>query len=167
MARIQSCLLCLPPITNFEFEASDIRHTWHREPRTFRVKLNLKRLDPQLAHTWKLARTSGTNLSQVVVVELTGADGTIGWGEAAPVARYKESVDTVETYCRKVDPRGLSFADVEGSMEYLETVSDGDRAAKCALNIALLDGAARRNKKPVYDFLGLGFHEKKHVTSFT
>jgi L-alanine-DL-glutamate epimerase-like enolase superfamily enzyme len=52
-------------------------------------------------------------------------------------------------------------------MEYLETVSPHDRSAKCALNIALLDGAARRNKKPIYDYLSLGFRENHHVTSFS
>ena len=66
-----------------------------------------------------------------------------------------------------MDPRGLSFNDVEGSMTYLETVSAHDMAAKCALNIALLDGAGKRAKKPIYDFLELGFRENHHVTSFT
>jgi L-alanine-DL-glutamate epimerase-like enolase superfamily enzyme len=66
-----------------------------------------------------------------------------------------------------VDPRGLSFNDVEGSMRYLETVSPHDMSAKCAINIALLDGAAKRAEKPIYDFLGLGFRENHHVTSFT
>jgi L-alanine-DL-glutamate epimerase-like enolase superfamily enzyme len=40
-------------------------------------------------------------------------------------------------------------------------------AAKCALNTALLDGAAKRKQKPLYDFFGLGFRENHHVTSFT
>src|SRR3974390_639426 len=101
------------------------------------------------------------------MVELTGADATVGLGEAAPSARYKESARTVEEFLKKVDPRGLSFNDIEGSMEYLETLSRHDRAAKCALNAALLDGTAKRAKKPIYDFLGLGFQEGKHVTSFT
>jgi L-alanine-DL-glutamate epimerase-like enolase superfamily enzyme len=35
------------------------------------------------------------------------------------------------------------------------------------LNLALLDGAAKRAKKPIFDFLGLGFREKHHVTSFS
>jgi L-alanine-DL-glutamate epimerase-like enolase superfamily enzyme len=131
------------------------------------VKLEFKHLDLKLAHTWTIARTTGTDVAKVVVVELTGADGTVGLGEAAPSARYKESTRTVEAFLKKVDPRGLSFTDVEGSMEYLETLSRHDMAAKCALNLALLDGAAKRAKKPIYDFLGLGFHETKHVTSFT
>jgi L-alanine-DL-glutamate epimerase-like enolase superfamily enzyme len=40
-------------------------------------------------------------------------------------------------------------------------------SAKCALNLALLDGAAKKAKKPVYDLLGLGFRENHHLTSFT
>jgi L-alanine-DL-glutamate epimerase-like enolase superfamily enzyme len=131
------------------------------------VKLNFKRVDLQLAHLWAIARTSGTNTAQVLVVELVGADGTVGLGEAAPTARYKESLKTVEAFLKQVDPRGLSFSDVEGSMKYLDTLSRHDMSAKCALNLALLDGAARKAKKPVYDLLGLGFREKQHVTSFT
>jgi L-alanine-DL-glutamate epimerase-like enolase superfamily enzyme len=131
------------------------------------VKLNFKRLDLQLTHTWTIARGSGTNISKTVVVELTGADGTVGLGEAAPISRYKESIDTVETFFKGMDARGLSFNDVEGSMIYLDTLSPHDMSAKCALNLALLDGAAKRNKKAVYDFLELGFRENHHVTSFT
>ena len=131
------------------------------------MKLNFKRADLQLAHLWAIARTSGTNVAQVMVVELVGADGTVGLGEAAPSARYKESPKTVETFLKQVDPRGLSFSDVEGSMTYLDTLSRHDMAAKCALNLALLDGAAKKAKKPIYDFLGFGFREQQHVTSFT
>jgi L-alanine-DL-glutamate epimerase-like enolase superfamily enzyme len=131
------------------------------------VKLDFRRIELQLAHTWTLARTSGTNTSNVVVVQLTGADGTVGLGEAAPIPRYKESLDTVEAFFKQVDARGLSFNDIEGSMTYLDTLSKHDMAAKCALNIALLDGAAKRAKKPIYDFLGLGFREQHHMTSFT
>lgn len=130
------------------------------------VKLNFKRLELHLTHTWTIARGS-ENIAKVVVVELLGADGTVGRGEAAPTPRYRETVETVEAFCKKVDARGLSFNDVEGSMQYLETVSARDMAAKCALNLALLDGAAKRAQKPIYDFLGLGFRENQHVTSFT
>jgi L-alanine-DL-glutamate epimerase-like enolase superfamily enzyme len=131
------------------------------------VKLNFKRADLQLAHFWAIARTSGTNTAQVMIVELVGADGTVGLGEAAPSARYKESLKTVEAFLKLVDPRGLSFSDVEGSMKYLDTISRRDMAAKSALNLALLDGAAKKAKKPIYDFLGLGFREQQHVSSFT
>lgn len=120
----------------------------------------------QLAHTWTIARGPGTNSATVIVVELTDG-GTVGLGEAAPISRYNENVDTVEAFCRKVDPARLSFDDVPGSMKYLDTVSAHDMAAKCAINIALLDGAGKRAQKPIYDLLGLGFRDNHHVTSFT
>jgi L-Ala-D/L-Glu epimerase len=131
------------------------------------VKLSFRLIDLQLAHTWTLSRGTGTTLSQGVVVELTGADGTVGLGEAAPNSRYQESVETVQAFLKKVDARGLSFNDVEGSMTYLDTVSPQNMSAKCALNLALLDGAAKRARKPLYDYLELGFRENHHVTSFT
>jgi L-alanine-DL-glutamate epimerase-like enolase superfamily enzyme len=52
-------------------------------------------------------------------------------------------------------------------MTYLDTLSKHDMSAKCAINIALLDGAAKKAKKPIYDMLGLGFRENAHITSFT
>lgn len=130
------------------------------------MKLSFRRIELQLAHTWTIARTSGTNTSEDVVVELF--DGGIrGLGEAAPTSRYNETVETVEAFLRKIDPNRLSYSDVDGSMKYLDTLSAHDMSAKCAVNIALLDGAARKAGKPIYDFLGLGFTEGKHVTSFT
>ena len=130
------------------------------------VKLKLWRQELHLTHTWTIARGS-EDMSPVVLVELSDEKGTTGLGEASPILRYHESADTVEAFCRKVDAARLSFDDVAGSMKYLDTVAPGNMAAKCAFNIALLDGAAKRAQKPIYDFLGLGFRENHHVTSFT
>ena len=131
------------------------------------VKLVCRQLDLRLAHKWAIARTSGTDISHVVIVELSEHDGPTGLGEAAPTVRYEETPDSVEAFCRKVDPSKLSFDDIAGSMSYLETLSPHDMSAKCAVNIALLDGAGKRSGKPIYDLLGLGFSENRHVTSFT
>jgi L-alanine-DL-glutamate epimerase-like enolase superfamily enzyme len=131
------------------------------------VQLKIRRLELQLAHKWTIARTSGTNVSRVIVVELVDEDGIVGLGEAAPTARYKESAESVETFCGRVDVRALSFNDIPGSMTYLETLSRHDSSAKCALNIALLDGAAKKAGKSIHDYLGLGFRDNHHITSFT
>jgi L-alanine-DL-glutamate epimerase-like enolase superfamily enzyme len=131
------------------------------------MKLAFQRVELHLTHTWTIARGPGEDVAGVIVVELTGADGTVGRGEAAPIARYRESLNTVEAFLKKVDARGLSFNDIDGSMEYLETVSAQDMSAKCALNLALLDGAGKRAQKPIYDLLGLGFRENQHLTDFT
>jgi L-alanine-DL-glutamate epimerase-like enolase superfamily enzyme len=131
------------------------------------VKLTFRQIELHLAHRWQIARTTGTTASQVMVVELRDATGTLGLGETAPIRRYNEDLDTVTAFLGKVDASRLSFADVPGSMRYLDAVAPGNPAAKCAMNLALLDGAARRAGQPLYDFLGLGFRERHHVTSFT
>jgi L-alanine-DL-glutamate epimerase-like enolase superfamily enzyme len=131
------------------------------------VTLDFQHLDLRLTHQWTIARTPGASVLPVIVVKLTDADGTTGLGEAAPVTRYKESADGVASFLRKVDPQRLEFADIPGSMRYLERLSSADMSAKCALNLALHDGAAKQAMKSVYDFLGLGFREQHHLTSFT
>jgi len=130
------------------------------------VKLKFWRQELHLTHTWTIARGS-EDVAPVVLVELSDEKGTTGLGEASPIQRYHESVDSVETFCRKVDAAKLSLDDVSASMKYLDTVAPDNNAAKCAFNLALLDGTAKRALKPVYDSLGLGFRESHHVTSFT
>ena len=131
------------------------------------MKIEFHIADLRLAHTWKIARTDGSSTAQVVVLKLTDKHGIIGLGEAAPVSRYKENLETVGRFIRRVDANNLSFEHLADSLRYLQALSPGDQSAKCALNLALLDGAARKQEKPVCDFLGLGFQENKHLSSFT
>lgn len=136
------------------------------------VKLRFWRFDLKLAHRWAIASGlgpgggGGTDVFKVAFVELND-QGLFGLGESAPSTRYQESVDTTIAFLEKVDPQRLSFADVPGSMAYLDTIAAKNFAPKGALNIALMDGAARLAGKPVYDFLDLGFRENVHVTSFS
>jgi len=130
------------------------------------MKLKFWREQLKLANTWTIARGS-TNLFEVVMVELSSETGVSGVGEAAPIRRYHENPATVEEFFQRVNLDRLSFTDVSGSMDYLATLSPGDMAAKCALNLALLDGAGQLAGKPVYDLLGLGFRDQHHVTSFS
>ena len=46
-------------------------------------------------------------------------------------------------------------------------IAPGHAAAKCALDVALHDGAAKRAGQAVYEFFGLGFRERQHVTSLS
>jgi L-alanine-DL-glutamate epimerase-like enolase superfamily enzyme len=130
------------------------------------MELDWSREELKLIHTWTIARGSATR-DHVVVTRLVDADGVVGWGEAAPAGRYGEKLELIESFLRQVDPRRLSFDDLAGSMAYLEGLADGNASAKGALNIALLDGAARKAGKPIHDFLGIGFCEGAHQTSFS
>lgn len=101
-----------------------------------------------------------------VLVRLNG-DGVTGLGEAPTTKRYAESVARIEEYLQRVDATKLSFRDVEGSMAYLDTLQPVSVSGKCAVNIALLDGAARLQGQAIYDFLRIGFAEERHLTSMT
>jgi L-alanine-DL-glutamate epimerase-like enolase superfamily enzyme len=107
------------------------------------------------------------NHKSVIVVELSDAEGVVGLGEASPVVRYSESPATVLSFFNQLNANSLSFDDPAASMRYLDKLAPGNMPAKCALNVALLDGAAKRQRLSVHDFLKLGFRENRHITSFT
>ncbi|MFO1487609.1 MAG: dipeptide epimerase [Verrucomicrobiota bacterium] len=132
------------------------------------MKLNFRTVELQLAHPWVIAsRRNTSHPHQVIIIELTDRDGITGRGEAAPSRVYEETPAKVMEFCQRVDASKLSFADIPGSMKYLAGLAEKEMATKCGFNSALLDGAAKRARKPLYDFLGLGFREKHHVTSFS
>lgn len=134
---------------------------------TATMKMNVFQFELRLAHQWATAGSAAKKGRIVTLVELRSADGVTGIGESAPSDRYGETLATVTEFLKKVDPSRLSFDDVEKSMAYLDTISHGDFAGKCPVNVALMDGAGKKAGKAVYDLLGLGFTEDKHVTSYT
>ena len=131
------------------------------------MKMEVLQFELRLAHQWATAGSAAKKGRIVTFVKLTSDDGVTGVGESAPSDRYGETLATVGEFLKKVDATRLSFDDVAGSMAYLDTISAGDFAGKCPVNIALLDGAGKKAGKAVYDMLGLGFTENKHVTSYT
>lgn len=134
------------------------------------MKLSYRRFDLRFKHTWLIASSldeGGKDTYPAAFVELRDGDGLVGLGESAPSRRYKETVDSCVAFFERIDASQLSFNDVPGSMEYIESLSDGDFSPKGAINIALLDGAAKKARKPLHDYLGLGFNEGAHVTCFT
>jgi len=127
----------------------------------------------RLKHPWTIAmdledgQGEGDCDSDVLFVDLTDRDGVSGIGEVSPSSRYGESVEGAAAFLARIDPDKLSFSDIESSTAYLDSLSDADFAARTAVNIALLDGYARREEKPLHDMLGLRFTEGKHTTSFS
>ncbi len=90
------------------------------------------------------------------------------FGEAAPSILYGESAAQVCRFLQSLDYRHISMADIPGSMKHVSALLRGiPVAAKCALNLALLDGAARRAGKSLNAYLGLGFRENQHLSSFS
>ena len=134
------------------------------------MKLELLVFDLKLKYPWAIARSAATgggkDVAPTVLVRLTDKSVT-GLGEAPSSYRYSQTAGFIQQYLRRVDPAQLSFDDIPASMDYLEKLAPGHSSAKCALNVALVDGAARKAGQPIYDFLGLGFNENKHVSSYS
>jgi L-Ala-D/L-Glu epimerase len=136
----------------------------------FPVKLIARPCELWLANPWKIASSkspNGSGTHRTVIVELTDTDGVNALGEAAPSSTYGESAEGLMKFLQTFDAAKVSFADVPGSMAYLDTLPGIPVAAKCVLNLALVDGAAKRAGQALHDFLGLGFRENHHVTSFS
>jgi len=134
------------------------------------MKLSYRRYDLRFKHPWMIASSIHQGSKQVyhaALLELRDGDGVIGYGESAPSTRYQETVDTCVAFFERIDAARLSFDDVAGSMAYVESLAPGNYSPKGALNVALLDGAAKKARQPLHEFLGLKFAEGKHVTSFT
>jgi L-alanine-DL-glutamate epimerase-like enolase superfamily enzyme len=134
------------------------------------MKVDAQTCQLRLKHEWTIAsgaRTGGGSITtDTIVVRLTDGELT-GLGEAAPTKRYNQPTELSLAFLKSVDGAKLSFDDIPGSMVYLNTISADHPAAKAAINVALLDGAARKAGKAIYDYLGLGFKEGKHITSYS
>ena len=133
----------------------------------WRVQLKFWQHDLQLANAWAIAGGAAKHVHPVLFVQLTDAAGGTGLGESAPSRQYYETVETAQKFFNLVDARRLSFTDVAGSAEYVNALTPGEFSAKSALNVALLDGAAKLAKLPLHQFLGLDFRDQNHVTSFS
>ena len=134
------------------------------------MKLDFLPFDLRFKHKWAVASglQSGADQSRTAVVLLRLSDGpVIGYGEAPATARYQETAASIMAFLGRVQAEKLSFADLPAGMDYLEKLAPGNSSAKCAVNVALADGAARLAGQPLYDFLNLGFTEGKHLTSFS
>lgn len=130
------------------------------------MRISYCKYDLQLTRTWTIARGSASVIPVVMVV-LEDNGNLLGLGEASPIGRYGETIETVQAFLRRVNPDRLRFDRVAESMNYLQELGCGNMAAKCALNVALNDGAARRTRKPVHDHIGLRFKEAGHLTSYS
>jgi L-alanine-DL-glutamate epimerase-like enolase superfamily enzyme len=129
------------------------------------MKLSFARYDLKLKHTFTIAR-GARDVSPVVIVELEH-DGIVGYGEAAPSARYGESVDSVAAFLSGIDFQrfGDPF-EVESILSYIDSLAGGHTSAKAAVDLALHDWVGRKLGVPMYKYWGLD-KKKTPLSSFT
>jgi L-alanine-DL-glutamate epimerase-like enolase superfamily enzyme len=129
-----------------------------------RFDVSRKRL--MLTHTWTISRNS-SDFKDNVFVRIE-RDGVVGWGEAAPNARYGQSADQTLADLEKV----RSLVEAGDWLKYVDLREQWERAlpgqvcAHAALDMAILDWVGGKLKAPLYRLLGLDA-DKAPVTTFS
>lgn len=130
-----------------------------------RMKLSFEPYELQLRHTFTVASYSRTSTPDVQVkIEY---DGFTGYGEASMPPYLGQSVETVSAFLKKVNLE--QFKDpfqIDGILEYVDSLSEGDTAAKAAVDIALHDLVGKLLGQPWYRIWGLD-PSKAPDTTFT
>lgn len=108
-----------------------------------------------LRHTW--TTTMGSYEYRDTVHVRFEHDGVVGYGEGAPIVRYKEdapstkhAVESLFSWLESVNP--WQFAKV---MDEVTRRLPGHWAAKAAIDIALMDWVTQRLGIPLYRYFGL------------
>lgn len=118
-------------------------------------------------HPFKISRSEHRAYEHVLV--RLEHDGDVGWGEAAPSARYGETAGTVavalETLLPIVEAAEDPY-DLAGIEARLGGALWANASAKTAISAALHDLLGRRHGLPLYRWLGLSLDDVP-PTSFT
>lgn len=130
-----------------------------------RMKLRFYPYELQLQHTFTVSSYSRTT-TPGVQVEID-YQGFTGYGEASMPPYLGQSVESVTAFLQKVDLE--QFADpfcLEDILEYVDSLSPGDTAAKAAVDIALHDLVGKMLGAPWYRIWGYD-PAKAPSTTFT
>src|ERR1700749_4893548 len=113
------------------------------------MKLTAEKANLRLAETFPISRESQDE-AEVVQVAIEHA-GTTGYGEAAPIERYKESAGSALAWLEHVELGDDPFA----LDEIFHRLPPGEHAARAAIDAALYDLQGKLTTLPVYRLLGL------------
>jgi L-alanine-DL-glutamate epimerase-like enolase superfamily enzyme len=115
------------------------------------ISVRHRPLDLRLRHVFRIAR-GGSTMRTNVLVEVEH-DGHVGLGEAAPIKRYGQSVETAEKALDAMAGWVTNPAAYAGAAQLAAV--QGEAAAEAALDMALHDLAGKRLGAPLYELLGL------------
>ncbi|MBI5208433.1 MAG: dipeptide epimerase [Elusimicrobia bacterium] len=112
-------------------------------------------LDAAMNAPFEIASGAETEVRNVLV-RVSLADGTVGWGEGAPIS-YKG--ETQASTLREVGSAGASLVGEDAAgfrplLERLDERLEGRGAARAALSMALLDAWTRRHGMPLRMLFG-------------
>jgi len=92
-----------------------------------------------------------------VVVKLVTDYGVVGWGESSPSKRVTgETAETVARTLDKIGPKLIRMCPlrIEQDVELMDTVVEGNPAAKAAVDMALHDVLGKTVGKPLFMLIG-------------
>lgn len=133
--------------------------------RNSKMKLSYKPYTLELRHVFTIATSSRTT-TPVVLTEIE-LDGIVGYGEASMPPYLGESHETVQKFLSKVDLSNFNNPfELENILNYVDSIEDGNKAAKASVDIALHDLLGKIMNQPLYNIWGFD-RTKTPVTSFT
>jgi L-alanine-DL-glutamate epimerase-like enolase superfamily enzyme len=130
-----------------------------------RMKLSFSPYELQLKHTFTVAGNS-RNTTPVVLTEIE-YEGVTGYGEASMPPYLGESQESVTGFLKKVNLE--QFADpfmLDEILAYVDSLAEGNSAAKACVDIALHDLTGKLLDQPLYRLWGIN-PLNTPVTSFT
>jgi L-Ala-D/L-Glu epimerase len=125
------------------------------------IEFSTERLALRLRHTFTIARSS-EDVAATVVLHAR-ANGIHALGESAPIERYAESCELVQSQLKSAKLNGVDPFLLDRALERL---APDQRGAQCALDLALHDFTGKALGVPVYRLLGLD-PSRAATTSFT
>ena len=115
-------------------------------------KINYHPYTLGLKYVFRISR--GSRSSTPLLLTAIEFDGVTGYGEASMPPLYGESHESAINFIKKVDLSGFNDPmDIEGMMQYVDSIEPGNSAAKASIDIALHDIAGKVANKPVYQLL--------------
>ena len=99
--------------------------------------------------------TGSSNDEENVIVKVVSGD-EFGIGNASPSSVTQETLQSIEAFLALTPKKlvGTDETDLLKLHQRMDAISPGNTAAKAGVDIAIFDLLSKREKKPLYEFLG-------------
>ncbi|RJP72720.1 MAG: dipeptide epimerase [Ignavibacteriales bacterium] len=130
-----------------------------------KLKLSWKPYTLELRHVFTIAKNSRSTTADMLV-QIEYGDFT-GYGEASMPPYLGESQETADAFLSKVDLGKFENPfELEKILGYVDSIAEGNKAAKASVDIAMHDLIGKMMNQPWYNIWGFE-KEKTPFTSFT
>lgn len=118
------------------------------------MEISWQRISLKMAAPFRTAKALRTD-KETLWVKVT-QDGVTGWGEAAPVDTYRQTIESAEKTLAVVAAGPVrDVFEIEQVLDALRTAHDDQLATVAAIDAAMHDWVGKRFGVPVYRWLGL------------